>query len=104
MSKRARRTDANQPEVVKALRAIGCSVLLLHEVGDGCPDLAVGYRGHNWFIEVKDGNKPPSKRKLTEDEQAWHEARRGQVATVKSADEAVALVSGYDCPCQFPPF
>lgn len=86
----AKRTDVNQKAIVKALRKIGCSVQTLHEVGHGCPDLLIGYRGKNYTFEIKDGEKPPSKRKLTTDEQLWHYGWRGQVAIVYSVDEAVA--------------
>jgi hypothetical protein len=89
----AKRVDTNQKEIVKALRKIGCSVQPLHEVGHGCPDLLIGYRGKNYTLEIKDGEKPPSKRKLTPDEQLWHYGWRGQVATVNSVDEAIAYVT-----------
>jgi hypothetical protein len=36
-------------------------------------------RGRNYLIEIKDGSKPPSKRKLTSDEQEWHDTWRGTV-------------------------
>ena len=40
--RRAARTDANQAEIVAALRGVGASVQPLHAVGQGCPDLLVG--------------------------------------------------------------
>jgi hypothetical protein len=67
-----RRTDTNQPEIVEALRAAGATVQHLHMVGQGCPDLLVGRQGYTFLIEVKDGDKPPSKRKLTDREKIWH--------------------------------
>lgn len=48
-----RKVDANQAKIVAALRAAGCSVQLLHAVGQGCPDLLVGVQGENWLLEVK---------------------------------------------------
>jgi hypothetical protein len=96
MARRAAAVDANQPEVVKALRRVGATVQHLHTVGKGCPDILVGYQGQNFLLEIKDGNKPPSRRKLTDDEAAWHEAWRGEVWTVHSADEALyAIGCGY---------
>ena len=53
-----------------------------HMVGRGCPDLLVGYRGVNYLLEVKDGEKPKSAQKLTPDEDAWHFMWMGQVAVV----------------------
>jgi hypothetical protein len=88
--RRAARVDSNQSEIVAALRAVGVSVQPLHTVGKGCPDLLCGVRGTNLLLEIKDGNKPPSARKLTPDEAAWHESWRGQVAIVESVDEAIA--------------
>ena len=90
---RAAKADANQGEIVQALRQMGATVQHLHTVGKGCPDLLVGWHGVNLFLEIKDGNKPPSKRKLTPDEQAWHATWRGQVAIVESVEDAVRLLN-----------
>ncbi|TGE04779.1 hypothetical protein [Hymenobacter fodinae] len=60
----ASRVDANQPAVVKALRAIGASILHVHQLKN-CFNLLVGYRGRTFLIEVKDPSQPPSKRQLT---------------------------------------
>jgi hypothetical protein len=89
---RAAKVDANQPEIVAALREAGCTVQLLHMVGKGCPDLLVGWQGLNVLIECKDGNKPPSARKLTPDQEKWHDQWRGQVTVVCSVNEALKAV------------
>jgi Holliday junction resolvase len=91
--RRAARTDENQEQIVKALRAVGASVQSLAAVGHGVPDLLVGYQGKNILIEIKDGNKTPSKRKLTDDQVKWHDNwNGGAVAVVESVDAAwVAL-------------
>jgi hypothetical protein len=90
--RRAARVDANQPEIIQALQQVGATVLLTHMLGQGAPDLAVGYRGVNYWLEVKDGAKPPSKRKLTPDEAVWHEVWRGDVRVVNSVDEALQVI------------
>ena len=90
--RRAARIDSNQNEIVEALRKAGCSVCVLSNVGKGCPDLAVGRQGVTYMLEVKDGRKPPSKQRLTEDEQAWHDAWCGHAAVVKNVDEALVAV------------
>jgi hypothetical protein len=87
--RRAAKVDANQAEVVDALRRVGASVQPLHAVGAGVPDLLIGYRSMNYLLEVKDGNKPPSARKLTTKQIEWHEAWRGSVLTVTSAEDAI---------------
>ena len=91
--RRAAKTDANHAEVVSALRAIGASVADTSQVGRGFPDLVAGYRGRNWLIEVKDGAKVPSARKLTEDQIEFKAGWRGHWAVVISAAEAIDLVS-----------
>jgi len=90
--RRAAKVDDNQAEIVAALRRAGCSVCILSGVGKGCPDLAVGRAGVTYMLEVKDGRKPPSARKLTADEQGWHDAWRGHAAVVSSVSEAFAAV------------
>ena len=62
MIRRAARVDANQAQVVSALRAAGAYVWII-----GLPvDLLVGYKNHTFLVEIKDG---PKKRltKLQED-------------------------------------
>lgn len=91
MRKRAR-VDANQAEIVAALRGVGASVLHTHQLGSGAPDIVVGYAGTNYLVELKDGRRPPSERQLTPDERDWHDAWRGNVAVVKSVEEALTLI------------
>lgn len=92
---RAAKIDANQPEVVKALRACGVSVQHLHSVGAGCPDLLCGLLGFSFLIEVKDGSKVPSAQKLTPDQVVWHAAWKAPVHIVNSVDAALAVVAIY---------
>jgi Holliday junction resolvase len=89
---RAAKIDRNQPEIVEALRKAGCTVTLLHKVGAGCPDLLVGRGGINYLIEVKDGQLPPSARKLNDLQVKYHGIWRGQVAVAKSVQEAFDIV------------
>jgi hypothetical protein len=91
--RRAAKVDANQAEIVEALRKIGASVQSLHAVGQGCPDLLVGWRGIVSLLEVKDGSKPPSARKLTEDQVKWHAEWRGQVAVVENVEQAIEAIT-----------
>lgn len=93
MHRRIARIDSNQGDITAALRQMGATVQHLHTLGQGAPDLAVGWQGVNLFLEIKDGSKPPSKRRLTPDEQEWHESWRGQVAIVESVEDAVALLN-----------
>jgi hypothetical protein len=89
---RAKKIDANQVDIVKALRQYGCSVTHLHEVGRGCPDLLIGIHGRTGLLELKDGTKPPSARTRTLDQKEW-------VATWKGGPHA--LVTDVDGALRF---
>ncbi len=97
--RRASKTDANQNEIVEALRAVGCSVQTLAFAGKGIPDLLVGYQGDNLLMEIKDGSLVPSARRLTPDQIEWHRNWRGRVVVVTTIAEALAAVGvsiGYE--------
>jgi len=91
--RRAARLDANQQEIVRALRQCGASVQSLASLGGGVPDLLVFKGGKYLLMEIKDGSKPPSKRQLTPDQESWRKAWGGPVAVVTSVDEAIGAVS-----------
>ena len=86
------RVDGNHREIVDGLRNVGASVQSLATIGKGCPDILVGFRGVNYVMEIKDGSKPPSGRKLTPDESAWHFNWRGQVCVVESLQDALIAI------------
>lgn len=90
--RRAPKLDGNQHAIVKALQGVGASVQSLASVGDGCVDLLVGYRAANYIMEIKDPSKPPSKRKLTLAQAAWHARWRGQKAIVETVDQALYVI------------
>lgn len=90
MRQRAR-VDGNHAAIVEALRAAGCTVLHLHQVGGGCPDILAGADGRNLLIEIKDGSKPPSRRALTDAEAIFHATWRGQIAVASTVAEALEL-------------
>lgn len=84
------KADANQAEVVEALRRAGASVQSLHRVGQGCPDLMVAYNGRVFLMEVKS----PGGR-LTKPEQDWHREWRSCVYIVHDAQEAVDVLHDF---------
>ena len=92
MPKYAAKIDRNQPEIVAALRKAGASVAITSTAGQGFPDLVVGYRGVSYLIEVKDGELPPSARKLTTAQVKFRDNWRGHYAVVKSVEEALAVI------------
>jgi len=94
--RRAAKTDANHAQIVHVLKQCGCSVLDLSSVGAGCPDLLVGYRGRDRLVEVKDGAKKPSERKLRDNQAAWHYKWRGQKPLViESVDDAMDMLEDW---------
>lgn len=91
--RRAAKVDANQEQIVQALRAAGATVQSLAGVGKGVPDLLVGYQGKTLLMEVKDGRLAPSARRLTEDQLVWHGAwRGGPLAVVDGVDAALRVL------------
>jgi len=94
--RRAAKVDRNHGEIVEAFRKLGCSVLPLHTVGGGCPDIAVGKNRKTVLVEIKDGTKPPSARALTKDEEKFHGDWQGSLFVVESISDAIALVKGLE--------
>lgn len=104
MARTAAKIDANQPMIVKALRAFGATVQTLAAVGKGCPDLLVGYKGKNFLLEVKvpggstrrtieqAGTKDRTPRELYQDQADWHDAWAGQVEVVHTPEYALRIV------------
>ena len=68
----------------------------LAPLGDGAPDLLVWapLLGRLLLVEVKDGNKPPSKRELTADQRRFH--AEWPVCVVLSPESMVALARGLE--------
>ena len=93
MMRRAAKIDQNQPEIVAALERVGCQVLHLHQVGGGCPDLLVKTRGGRLLLlEIKDGSKPPSERKVKVHQKRFHEDWFPCCKVVESVDDALRAV------------
>lgn len=88
--RRAARIDANQPEIVKAFRDLGWSVLIISQLKNCC-DLFVSKNGRTIAIEVKDGTLPPSKRKLTPGEQKFMENWQGEFKIIESIEDVLKI-------------
>ena len=91
---RAKKIDANQPELVKQMRAIGMSVFVTSMVGNGFIDAVCGFRKINYLFEIKDPSKPPSQRQLTPDEKAFFAGWKGEVYKVETIDDVLKIVNG----------
>jgi hypothetical protein len=82
--------DSNHKTIVAAIRdQLAASVQDLSSIGQGCPDILVGWRGYNFLVEIKDGDKFPAHRRLTVAEHDWHEKWAGQVIVAISAEDAI---------------
>ena len=84
--------DANQAEIVQALRKVGVTVSVTSAVGNGFPDLVCLFRGRLLLVEVKDGSKPPSAQRLTESEREFAAAFQPVYRVVTSPCEAINVV------------
>jgi Holliday junction resolvase len=90
--RRAAKVDANQDQIVSALRAAGASVQSLAAIGKGCPDLLAARAGKMFLLEVKDGKAEPN-----ELQKRWHIAWNAEVHVVRSPDEALRVVGVIAC-------
>ena len=88
----AARIDDNHKIIVHNLRQCGYSVLSLAAVGKGCPDILVGAAGKNILMEIKDGSKSPSRRKLTPEQRTFFSSWAGQAVVVTCLSEALDAV------------
>jgi hypothetical protein len=79
VSRHARRVDANHGQIRAELEARGWFVYSTAAIGGGFPDLLIARKGVQRLIEVKDGAKIPSARKLTTKEAlfAFHMQQAG---------------------------
>ena len=87
--RRAAKVDANQAAIVGALLACGCEVQSLAAVGGGVADLLVHHKATRrlLLVEIKDGARVPSERKLRATQVEWH--KRFPVTVVETVEGAV---------------
>ena len=89
----AAKVDQNQGIIVEALRTAGATVLDLHRVGQGCPDLLVGWYddelgiSRNCLMEVKREGEYPNKKEL---DFLFH--WKGERCVVHSPEEALEVI------------
>ena len=91
------KADVNQRAILEGARKLGISVVSLHRVGQGVPDLLLGGSVKcpccgcaylmNWLAEIK---SPEGK--LTERQQKWLDSWRGQAGVVRSLEELLRMV------------
>ena len=81
------RPDANQGSIVMILEEVGATVVDLHEVGGGCPDILVGYKGVNYLVEIKTASG-----KLNAKQIKWHNKWKGQKVVLRTEAEALEMI------------
>lgn len=94
------RVDANQKEIDIALRAVGASVVSLGDVGRGCPDRLVGFKGETYLIETKNRAREKSQSiasranmMRTPDQTKFHATWRGRpIIVAYTSDEALKAI------------
>jgi hypothetical protein len=86
----AARVDANQDQIVSALRAAGAYVWII-----GLPvDLLVGYKGHSFLMEIK----TTSKKKLTKlQDDFFKDWTGGTVCRIDSPEAALRMIGVLKC-------
>lgn len=89
--RRAAKVDKNQPEIVEAFRRMGCSVLIISQLKNCC-DAFVAKGGVTVAVEIKDGSKPLSARKLTDGEREFRDSWKGQYAVVECVEDVRKVV------------
>lgn len=92
--RRAAKIDDNHREIVKAFKKAGAAVLDIHTLPNCC-DIAIAYKNVTVMVEIKDGSKVPSARKLTPGELAFKEywaASGGKWALVETIGDVSGLV------------
>ena len=88
--RRAAKTDDNQKEVVRLFRKLGWYVLIVSQLKNCC-DIIVSKNGYTYAIEIKDGTKPPSARKLSPGEQKFKDEWQGEWRLVESNHDVLNL-------------
>jgi hypothetical protein len=86
----AARVDANQDQIVSALRAAGAYVWII-----GLPvDLLVGYKNHSFLVEVKTTSKKPLTRLQADFFKNW---TGGTVCRIDSPEAALRMIGVLKC-------
>ncbi len=92
--RRAAHIDAAQPEIVAALRGVGCSVLLLAGIGEhDVPDILVAVNEHRTFLaEIKTPGRENTHKQRLATQAEWRLRWKGETHLLRTVDEALALV------------
>ena len=98
---RANRIDSNQPEIVAYFRTWDCSVLIIADLKNCC-DIIVSKYGRSIFVEIKDGAKPKSARKLTLGEEKFKAETKGAWRLCENEKDAQVIINELNSPDAIP--
>lgn len=96
--RRAARKDSNHQEVMDHIISLGWTVFDLAKYGAPV-DLAIGKFGRyglGALVEIKDGSKPPSKRKLTKEGEDLFKRWEGPIFIFTSPDDAQSQLACFE--------
>ena len=86
----AARKDANHVQIVELFKILGWSVLDIAQLKNCC-DIFVSKHNITIAIEIKDGEKPPSQRKLTDGELKFKNEWKGLYEIVICDDDVLNI-------------
>lgn len=89
---RHKKKDANHGYLVKFFRACGALVDDVSDLSGLGYDIIVCYAGETVMVEIKDGSKPPSQRRLTESEEAAKARWGKKFAVIEDEEQAKGLL------------
>lgn len=87
---RAAKKDANHNSIAAEFAALGYAVLDVSQLKNCC-DMFVSKRDITVAVEVKDGDKPPSARRLTEGEERFRQGWKGRYRIVETVGDVHQL-------------
>ena len=83
---RAAKKDGNHNEILREFLARGFSVAEVYQLKEMC-DMFVAKHGVTFAIEVKDGRRIPSERRLTDGEQKFRDGWKGHYALIERVSD-----------------
>ena len=88
-----KRVDENQKQIIHTFTALGASVLNLSRVGEGCPDILIGYKNVSCLVEIKRNEQARYTDSQVKFMQNW---RGGPISRIDSVDAAIRLIKMLD--------
>jgi endogenous inhibitor of DNA gyrase (YacG/DUF329 family) len=87
------KVDENHKEIVDAMKAVGASIIDTSRLGQGMPDLIVGFRGQTILLEIKNPKTQYGRKGLNANQRKWAEGwTGGPLSIVDSVDAALRVL------------